>query len=628
MKQKAENEKGTVSGSDAVEKISPVGAYNDKPVRAMSESIDNSAAEYTKSSCSDACKNYKYFGLQDQQSNGKSQCFCSNDLDKTTQYGEDSCGEGGGPWCNYVYKTNINGDVSESVLKDIDILDENMNNLLTMYLKEVVSTETVNTNSTHKETMNFYVANFSDSSYYTKAHVKPIGPFTDRAQRAMTTTISDGNWLYDEASCSQTCKDFTYFGLQDKNSETQLSQCFCENDFDKVKQYGESDCGPGGGPWCNYVYEHVKPPPIPDDLHLGKMYFGEKKLGDSTYTVYEYPASKIDYTGRSSGTKIEFFEIDNFDSYGNDTVSKKFDTLDLAKEYCVEIGSVGFVYQKSTGEYYFKNKIFPQSKKTANTDCTIHLVVPSVNTATICNKKVMVVSPDFINSNCILSTAESKNQYYIAGDTMIGCTNADRIKTADECKSAGSLTKNGYNKEVSATNRAPGCFSDPNGYAYFNNNNLNTDDTSSPWGTGICKHTIPFPISSCEKVQPYQSNISNQLVTIGTTMANQMQEIMQNKQKYLDQQPIKRKQYQQTLENYAKAMKTIKKRETDIHTENKISSDAMQNVKMHQSFMYFVLAIIALVITIGIVGFSWKILLIAVILIMVFLYIMIGRNKY
>lgn len=544
MKQKAENEKGTVSGSDAVEKISSVGAYKDKSVRAMSESIDNGAAEYTKSSCSDACKNYKYFGLQDQQSNGKSQCFCSNDLDKTTKYGEDSCGEGGGPWCNYVYKNNINGDVSESVLKDIDTLDENMNNLLTMYLKEVVSTETVNTNSTHKETMNFYVANFSDSSYYTKAHVKPIGPFTDRAQRAMTTTISDGNWLYDEASCSQACKDFTYFGLQDKNSETQLSQCFCENDFDKVKQYGESDCGPGGGPWCNYVYEHVKPPPIPDDLHLGKMYFGEKKLGDSTYTIYEYPASKIDYTGRSSGTKIEFFEIDNFDSYGNDTVSKKFDTLELAKEYCVEIGSVGFVYQKSTGEYYFKNKIFPQSKKTANTDCTINLVVPSVNTATICNKKVMVVSPDFINSNCVLSTGEK------------------------------------------------------------------------------------IPVSSCEKVQPYQSNISNQLVTIGTTMANQMQKIMQNKQKYLDQQPIKRKQYQQTLENYAKAIKTIKKRETDIHTENKISSDAMQNVKMHQSFMYFVLAIIALVITIGIVGFSWKILLIAVILMMVFLYIMIGRNKH
>ena len=544
MKQKAENEKGTLSGSDAVEKISPVGAYKDKPVRAMSESIDNGAAEYTKSSCSDACKNYKYFGLQDQQSNGKSQCFCSNDLDKTTQYGEDSCGEGGGPWCNYVYKNNINGDVSESVLKDIDTLDENMNNLLTMYLKEVVSTETVNTNSPHKETMNFYVANFSDSSYYTKAHVKPIGPFTDRAQRAMTTTISDGNWLYDEASCSQACKDFTYFGLQDKNSETQLSQCFCENDFDKVKQYGESDCGPGGGPWCNYVYEHVKPPPIPDNLHLGKMYFGEKKLGDSTYTIYEYPASKIDYTGRSSGTKIEFFEVDNFDSYGNDTVSKKFDTLKLAKEYCVEIGSVGFVYQKSTGVYYFKNKIFPQSKKTANTDCTIHLVVPSVNTATICNKKVMVVSPDFINSNCVLSTGEN------------------------------------------------------------------------------------MPVSSCEKVQPYQSNISNQLVTIGTTMANQMQKIMQNKQKYLDQQPIKRKQYQQTLENYAKAMKTIKKRETDIHTENKISSDAMQNVKMHQSFMYFVLAIIALVITIGIVGFSWKILLIAVILVMVFLYIMIGRNNH
>lgn len=544
MKQKAENEKGTVSANDAVEKISPIGAYKDKPVRAMSESIDNGTSEYTKSSCSDACKNYKYFGLQDQERNGKSQCFCSNDLDKTTQYGEDSCGEGGGPWCNYVYKNNINGDVSESVLKDIDTLDENMNNLLTMYLKEVVSTETVNTNSTHKETMNFYVANFSDSSYYTKAHVKPIGPFTDRARRAMTTTISDGNWLYDEASCSQACKDFTYFGLQDKNSETQLSQCFCENDFDKVKQYGESECGPGGGPWCNYVYEHVKPPPIPDDLHLGKMYFGEKKLGDSTYTVYEYPVSKIDYTGRSGETKIDFFEVDNFDSYGNDTVSKKFDTLELAKEYCVEIGSVGFVYRKSTGVYYFKNKIFPQSKKTANTDCTIHLVVPSVNTTTICNKKVMVVSPDFINSNCVLSTGEN------------------------------------------------------------------------------------IPVSSCEKVQPYQSNISNQLVTIGTTMSNQMQKIMQNKQKYLDQQPMKRKQYQQTLENYAKAMKTIKKRETDIHTENKISADAMQNVKMHQSFVYFVLAIIVLVVTIGIVGLSWKILLIAVILTMVFLYIMVGRNKH
>ena len=57
---------------------------------------------YNDLTCYLACKNFQYFGIQDD-----SWCSCGNDLEKATQYGGDACWQykaGGGPWCNYIFE--------------------------------------------------------------------------------------------------------------------------------------------------------------------------------------------------------------------------------------------------------------------------------------------------------------------------------------------------------------------------------------------------------------------------------------------------------------------------------------------------------------------------------------------
>jgi hypothetical protein len=87
----------------------PIGAFKDfvNGVRAMKKTI-STAQNYSAEKCSTACDGYKYFGLQDPGTGG-SQCFCSNSLHDTTQFGpytskSPKCGYNGAPGCNYVYE--------------------------------------------------------------------------------------------------------------------------------------------------------------------------------------------------------------------------------------------------------------------------------------------------------------------------------------------------------------------------------------------------------------------------------------------------------------------------------------------------------------------------------------------
>ena len=62
--------------------------------------------DYSAEKCSTACNGYKYFGLQDPGSGGF-QCFCSNSLHDTTQFGpytSTNCTPNREPNCNYVYQ--------------------------------------------------------------------------------------------------------------------------------------------------------------------------------------------------------------------------------------------------------------------------------------------------------------------------------------------------------------------------------------------------------------------------------------------------------------------------------------------------------------------------------------------
>jgi hypothetical protein len=308
---------------------------------------------------------------------------------------------------------NIN--VSENSQQNMDAIDQELNQLLESYSAIAqASTLPVNTGSNAKERYNFYVADFTDGAYYTTDHIIEKGPYKDAPNRAMNITIDDAQWQFNKNSCSQACKDHKYFALQDVNNDG-YAQCFCSDSWEETSKYGsaEGSCQPSlwleklygdsrGGPWCNYVYENVKPPPIPSTMHLGKMYYAEKGLKEKKYTIYEYPKNQIDFTGQDGVEKINFFEVNNFDSPGYTKTSKNFDSLNAAKQYCLEIQAVGFTHNRNTNEYQFKSSIFPQTKKVVNDNVDFYIVVPAIKNAEPCNKSVTVVSPTLINSNCVL----------------------------------------------------------------------------------------------------------------------------------------------------------------------------------------------------------------------------------
>lgn len=298
---------------------------------------------------------------------------------------------------NALKNINISGDQKQ----DINSLDKQLNQLLDSYaFTTTASTTPANVGANAKVRRNFYVADFTDDAYYTKDHIEPKGAYRDAPKRAMNVMINDGGYYYDQTSCSQACKDYTYFGLQDGNNNR--SQCFCSDSWASTTQYGPDTCGEQGGPWCNYVFENAKPPPIPSTMHLGKLYYAEKGIKDKQFTIYEYPTNQIDLTGQDGVTKIKFFKIANYDSTGTNMISKSLPNLAAAKQYCLEIKAVGFAHNRTTDMYWFKSTMFPQTKKVADKNIDLYLVVPAIKNAEPCNKHVEVVSPTFIGHNCII----------------------------------------------------------------------------------------------------------------------------------------------------------------------------------------------------------------------------------
>ena len=87
------------------------------------------------------------------------------------------------------------------------------------------------------------------SCYYCQPYTD-VGSYKDTGNRALP--IAKGR-SYTPASCQLSCKDYTYFGIQDGN------QCFCGNDLTKATKYGPTICGKHGGPWCNYIYKQAPP---------------------------------------------------------------------------------------------------------------------------------------------------------------------------------------------------------------------------------------------------------------------------------------------------------------------------------------------------------------------------------
>lgn len=299
----------------------------------------------------------------------------------------------------YIDKQNVN--LSKTNVSNIDALDKELSDLLDEYRRQVQLS--IRQTDTGIERKNFYVAEFNDLKYFKNDHIDAKGAYRDDAKRAMTISIDNEQWIHNELSCSQKCKKHSYFGLQ-AGGTNGPSQCFCSDSWDETTQYGEDNCGKYGGPWCNYVYENIDDPPISSSIYLGKLYYAEKKIKDTKFTIMEYPINQIDYTGQANESIIKFYKVSNFDSPGNDMTSKEFNDYDSAKSYCLEIKAVGFTHDRTTNKYFFKRTIFPHTKKVSNDNIDIYLVVPAIKNAEPCNEKVTIVSPTFINQNCVIKS--------------------------------------------------------------------------------------------------------------------------------------------------------------------------------------------------------------------------------
>ena len=100
------------SPSNSANPSNYLGCYGDKSNRAMTTIVSNGSQQYSNSQCQQQAQQqgYQYYGLQNSTSGTNAQCFLSNNLSQTTQYGKatnctkisDGSWSGGG-WSNAVY---------------------------------------------------------------------------------------------------------------------------------------------------------------------------------------------------------------------------------------------------------------------------------------------------------------------------------------------------------------------------------------------------------------------------------------------------------------------------------------------------------------------------------------------
>ena len=93
-----------------------LGCYGDKSTRAMSKMWSNGSRKYNNDQCQQIAQQngYQFYGLQNSTSGTNAQCFLSNNLSQTIQYGKatnctqvsDGSWSGGG-WSNAVYNTTL-----------------------------------------------------------------------------------------------------------------------------------------------------------------------------------------------------------------------------------------------------------------------------------------------------------------------------------------------------------------------------------------------------------------------------------------------------------------------------------------------------------------------------------------
>ena len=205
---------------------------------------------------------YKYFGMQNYQSDGTAQCYVSNDITMAQSYGEASSTTTTMP----IWSANISDGAKATFINgSITVLNSSGTT--------VFSTP----NSTSPP-----------SSY--------IGCYGDSSTRAMPM-YNNGSQQYNKSECQQIAQEngATYYGLQNSTSG-ENAQCALSSNLTQTKEYGVasnctqiSDGSFSGGGWSNAVYNTIAPTDsnyyfiLQDD---GNMVIYKGSINDNQGTIW------------------------------------------------------------------------------------------------------------------------------------------------------------------------------------------------------------------------------------------------------------------------------------------------------------------------------------------------------
>lgn len=219
----------------------------------------------------------------------------------------------------------------------------------------------------------------------------PIGTFKDESNRAFRTFTGEVNSV---DQCSENCKSFKYFGLQNWNGKK--SDCFCGNNLASIKRYGETTCGKLGGPWCNAVYNRQ----VTD---IQNLLLSEKYL---LIRLNTYSKSTDFYGLYMHDSEIVVVKKSNLDS--NDSFDDKFEfsvefvDLFITNSFLYGLAKDGHVYRKSTQVNFFGEESKSWFKVTTRLTSTSTLKIDERKKLSIHNGFVYAIDNTTIRKHFIM----------------------------------------------------------------------------------------------------------------------------------------------------------------------------------------------------------------------------------
>lgn len=319
-----------------------LGCYSDKSSRAMSNAYNGGKQMYDVSGCLQAAQSggYKYFGLQNSTSGTNAQCYLSNNITQTMQYGKaTNCTQisngswSGGGWSNAVYNTTLPQSNYFLILEN--------NGKMIIYR---------GTGPSDNQGTIWYTETNGKQQQANPQMVASKGKY-GKNWIASGSTLSPGDFIGSE--------DGKIALVMQSDGNLVLYTYQMQTNCQKM-----SDGNTGGGVGANAAYD------IGNTAITGNM--GALGYIDSDSNLYTYPSTNIQYTNTYPTT------IYGMDTQGNDIQGAAFGnaTLESCQTACNNNSQCAGIVTDSSGSYCWPKTsgIYPfGGSSTPNTNRNIYI---------------------------------------------------------------------------------------------------------------------------------------------------------------------------------------------------------------------------------------------------------------